>query len=149
MTLAQMRERLTAFDADEPELRAAIEREERAERVRESRARWGSVNVVRTGDISYEIRSDVRPDARYGLLLRAMDGRITEGDNQRHFEQVVRRHARRDLAWARNILARANPVYDEAWRMIMQGNGILLSEEQRAAVAVGTRRTSSGRCRAS
>lgn len=165
MTLAQMRERLTAieterrsihdaagenpldaaqtarwaeFDTEEPELRAAIEREERADRVRESRARWGSVNVVRTGDISYEIRSDVRPDARYGLLLRAMDGRITEGDNQRHFEQVVRRHARRDLAWARNILARANPVYDEAWRMIMQGNGILLSEEQRAAVAVGT-----------
>lgn len=130
--------RWAALDEEETRLNADVEREERAVRVRESRERWGSVHVVRTGDISYEIRSDVRPDARYGLLLRAMDGRITEGENQRHFEMIVKRHARRDLAWARNILARANPVYDDAWRMIMQGNGILLSEEQRAAVAVGT-----------
>jgi HK97 family phage major capsid protein len=58
-------------------------------------------------------------------------------DNQRHFERIVRRHAR-DLVWARNILARANPVYDDAWRMVMSGNGMLLTEEQRAAIAVGT-----------
>lgn len=130
--------RWAELDEEATRLGADVEREERAVRVRESRERWGSVNVVRTGDISYEIRSDVRPDARYGLLLRAMDGRISEGANQSHFEALVKRHARRDLAWARNILARANPVYDDAWRMIMQGNGILLSEEQRAAVAVGT-----------
>lgn len=165
MTLAQMRERLAAIEAerraihaqagennlteeqttrwaalDEEDvtLRAQIETEERAERVRESRARWGSVNVIRTGDVSYEIRSDVRPDARRDLILRAMEGRISAGENQSYFEALVKRHARRDLAWARNILARANPVYDDAWRMIMQGNGILLTEEQRAAVAVGT-----------
>ena len=165
MTLAQMRERLAAIEAerraihaaagennlteeqttrwaalDEEDVtvRAQIETEERAERVRESRARWGSVSVIRTGDVSYEIRSDIRPDARRDLILRAMEGRISAGENQSYFEAVVKRHARRDLAWARNVLARANPVYDDAWRMIMQGNGILLSEEQRAAVAVGT-----------
>lgn len=130
--------RWSALDDEDTTLRGQIEGEERAERVRESRARWGSVNVVRTGDISYEIRSDVRPDARRDLLVRAMEGRISDGANQSYFEAIVKRHARRDLAWARNILARANPVYDDAWRMIMQGNGILLTEEQRAAVAVGT-----------
>ena len=130
--------RWAELDEEETRLNSDVEREERAERVRESRARWGSVNVVRTGDISYEIRSDVRPDARYGHLVRALEGRISGGENQSHFEALVRRHAKRDLPWARNILARANPLYDDAWRMVMQGNGILLSEEQRAAIAVGT-----------
>ena len=130
--------RWASLDTEHETLSGQVETEERAERVRESRARWGSVSVIRTGDISYEIRSDVRPDARRDLLIRAMEGRISSGENQSYFESLVRRHARRDLAWARNVLARANPVYDDAWRMIMQGNGILLSEEQRAAVAVGT-----------
>jgi len=130
--------RWAELDTEHETLSTQVETEERAERVRESRARWGSVNVIRTGDVSYEIRSDVRPDARRDLIVRAMESRISDGANQSYFEAIVKRHARRDLAWARNILARANPVYDDAWRMIMQGNGILLTEEQRAAVAVGT-----------
>jgi len=129
--------RWEALDTEEPTVRAQIETEERAERVRESRARWGSTQVRTTGDVSYEIRSGTPAPERMGMLLRALDGRISDGENQRHFEQIVRRHAR-DLVWARNILARANPVYDEAWRMVMSGNGMLLTEEQRAAIAVGT-----------
>ena len=130
--------RWAALDEEETRLNGEVEREERAVRVRESRARWGSVQVQRTGDLSYEIRMDTRREERAGMILRAMEGMITDGANQRYFEQIVRRHAVRDLMWARNILARANPVYDEAWRMVMSGNGILLSEEQRAAIAVGT-----------
>jgi HK97 family phage major capsid protein len=129
--------RWEALDTEEPTVRAQIDTEERAERVRESRARWGSTQVRTTGDVSYEIRSGTPTPERVGMLLRALDGRISDGDNQRHFEQIVRRHAR-DLVWARNILARANPVYDDAWRMVMSGNGMLLTEEQRAAIAVGT-----------
>lgn len=129
--------RWEALDAEEPTVRAQIDTEERAERVRESRARWGSTQVRTTGDVSYEIRSGTPAPERVGMLLRALDGRISDGDNQRHFERIVRRHAR-DLVWARNILARANPVYDDAWRMVMSGNGMLLTEEQRAAIAVGT-----------
>jgi HK97 family phage major capsid protein len=129
--------RWEALDTEEPTVRAQIDTEERAERVRESRARWGSTQVRTTGDVSYEIRSGTPAPERVGMLLRALDGRISDGDNQRHFEQIVRRHAR-DLVWARNILARANPVYDDAWRMVMSGNGMLLTEEQRAAIAVGT-----------
>src|SRR3982750_285930 len=91
--------RWAELDEEETRLNSDVEREERAERVRESRARWGSVNVVRTGDISYEIRSDVRPDARYGHLVRALEGRISGGENQSHFEALVRRHAKRDLPW--------------------------------------------------
>jgi HK97 family phage major capsid protein len=129
--------RWEALDTEEPTVRAQIDTEERAERVRESRARWGSTQVRTTGDVSYEIRSGTPAPERVGMLLRALDGRISDGDNQRHFERIVRRHAR-DLVWARNILARANPVYDDAWRMVMSGNGMLLTEEQRAAIAVGT-----------
>jgi HK97 family phage major capsid protein len=96
------------------------------------------VQVRTTGDISYEMRMDTRGNERAGMILRAMEGLISDGANQRHFEGLVRRHAVRDVMWARNILARSNPVYDQAWRMVMSGNGILLNEEQRAAIAVGT-----------
>jgi HK97 family phage major capsid protein len=130
--------RWEVLDTEEPTVRAQIETEERAERVRESRARWGSVQVRTTGDISYEMRMDTRGNERAGMILRAMEGLISDGANQRHFEGLVRRHAVRDVMWARNILARSNPVYDQAWRMVMSGNGILLNEEQRAAIAVGT-----------
>jgi HK97 family phage major capsid protein len=70
--------------------------------------------------------------------LRAMEGREIGGSaNEKHFERTLKRHAE-NRAWARNILARQTDVYADAFRMYMTGNAMLLSNEERAAMAVGT-----------
>lgn len=52
-------------------------------------------------------------------------------------EMYIKRH-RKDVAWSRNLLARMRPDYIEAWEKAVTGREILLTDVQRAAIAVGT-----------
>lgn len=53
------------------------------------------------------------------------------------FEKYVKRH-RRDVSWSRNMLARMRPDYIEAWEKAVTGREILMTDVERAAIAVGT-----------
>jgi len=50
---------------------------------------------------------------------------------------LLQRH-RDDLAWTRQLLARSTEVYTSAWMKLMSGRSEQLSNEERAAIAVGT-----------
>jgi HK97 family phage major capsid protein len=70
--------------------------------------------------------------------MRAMEGReIGDAGNEAHFEKLLKRHAR-DTRWAAEMLARNRDVYVDAWRKAVTGRGLLLDEEERAALAVST-----------
>lgn len=70
-------------------------------------------------------------------LLRANEQRIDDGDNQAHFEKLVKRHAK-DTDWASSLLARSRDVYTEAFAKMMTGREMFLDTEERVALAVGT-----------
>jgi len=70
-------------------------------------------------------------------LLRANESRIEGGDNQAHFERLIKRHVS-DTEWARNLLARSRDVYAEAFSKAVTGREMFLTDEERAALAVGT-----------
>jgi HK97 family phage major capsid protein len=70
--------------------------------------------------------------------IRAVEGRDVGGaDNERHFEGLLRRHES-DHRWASNLLARSRPEYLGGFSKLMTGRGDLMTEEERAAMAVGT-----------
>ena len=72
--------------------------------------------------------------------IRAMDGHEIGGaDNERHFEQTIKRHAASDEGrWASNILARSRDEYTSAWTKMITGRSETLNELERAAITVGT-----------
>ncbi len=69
--------------------------------------------------------------------LRAAEHNIEGNDNQVQFEKLVKRHAS-DTDWAKTVLARSRPEYTSAWSKIMRGRPEMLTNEERAALAVGT-----------
>jgi HK97 family phage major capsid protein len=70
--------------------------------------------------------------------LRAVEGKVVGGEgNERHFEQVLKRHAG-NTRWAHTILARQRPEYASGFAKLVTGRGDLLDPEERAAMAVGT-----------
>ncbi|HEX6968610.1 MAG TPA: phage major capsid protein [Micromonosporaceae bacterium] len=126
--------------------------EERRQVVRNLAARPGSTDDgdgVRGGAPNVGIKADPFEALRYGgygvsrqqlvdANLRAAEHRIGDGDMQRHFEQVLRRHAG-DTRWAANILARSHPDYVSAFSKLVTGRAAFLTDdEKRAAMAVGT-----------
>lgn len=71
-------------------------------------------------------------------LLRANEEKApSDREDQAHFEGVVKRHAA-DHKWAENMLARSSDVYASAFSKLVTGQGMLLDNEERAAVAIGT-----------
>lgn len=131
-----------ALDTEETDVRAQLvqaeEVEARAARVAASRQRWGA-NFNGQPD-AFAVLGNPHAAGRQALVdanLRAIEGRIDEADNQRHFERILKRHAGH-TDWAANLLARSRPEYVSGWSKLMMGRGELLTNEERAAVAVGT-----------
>jgi HK97 family phage major capsid protein len=54
-----------------------------------------------------------------------------------HAAKLIKRHGSH-LEWARSLAVRSTDVYERAWLKVMSGNSNFLTEEERAAVAVGT-----------
>lgn len=132
--------RWDALDTEETSLRAQKDTAERASRVAESRAKWGSVAVGQKSDPFDVLRNGgygATPQQLATANLRAVEGRIEDSANQTHFERVMKRHAG-DTRWALNILGRSRPEYEAGWAKLMTGRADLLTNEERAAIAVGT-----------
>lgn len=134
--------RWEALDTEEADLTAreteAVEAEARTARVAEARARWGSTQIAPVKDDPANVLNG--PATRAQLVtaaLRANEGRISEGENAAHFERLLKRHAS-DTQWARQIVGRSTEAYASAFSKMMTGQGVLLSNEERVALAVGT-----------
>lgn len=69
--------------------------------------------------------------------LSAIEGMDMPRGYTDSFPRMLKRHAR-DTSWAMNLLARQNPDYLSAWEKAVTGREILMSEVERAAIAVGT-----------
>lgn len=147
------RTRWTDLDTEETTLRAQIEeRQLRAARVRSLATLTGGTepgdgarqapavvvkkdpfDLLRTAQAGGTVTRQETVDG----LLRALDGRIDDNANQAHVEKIIKRHAG-DRRWAMNLLGRAHPDYESGFAKLMMGRAELLTEEERAAVAVGT-----------
>jgi HK97 family phage major capsid protein len=80
-------------------------------------------------------------------LTRSIEERVDNAENLAHVRSVIKRHLvedsdveRRDSArsWARNLIARSQPLYVRAFAKYLAGGEMLLTSEERAAFAVGT-----------
>ncbi|ROP36281.1 phage major capsid protein [Saccharothrix texasensis] len=135
--------RWAELDTEETDLRqkvAAAEVEDRAERSRrvaESRKQFGARFNPTADPFASLLEGNASRQQLVDGLLRANDGRDLEADQQRQMERLIKRHAK-DTRWARQLLARSTPAYESGWLKLMRGEGMLLNEEERAAMAVGT-----------
>ena len=83
-------------------------------------------------DIAYD-RSATVGQVRDGILR----GLGERGMDDTQMRSLLQRH-RSDVDWQRNLLARSSDVYADAFQKVMLGREMLLTNEERAAVAVGT-----------
>lgn len=133
--------RWTELETEEDSVRSQIatleEAAATAAKVAESRARWGSAQVQVKADPFDVLRHGGYGVTRQALVdsaLRAVDGRI--GD-EAHFRKIMLRHSS-DPAWAAKIIGRARPEYASGFSKVMRGDHLTLTNEERAAMAVGT-----------
>lgn len=68
------------------------------------------------------------------LIARQAEER---GIDPTHARNLIKRH-RGDLAFVRNIAARSTDAYESAFQKVMTGRDMFLTNEERAAIAVGT-----------
>lgn len=68
------------------------------------------------------------------LVARGAEER---GIDPTHARRLLKRHAK-DISWARNIAARSTDTYARAFAKVITGNTMFLTDEERAAMAVGT-----------
>lgn len=83
---------------------------------------------------------DPRSATRQELIdanLRAAEHNIESGDNQAHFERVLKRHAS-DRQWAGGLLARSAPNYESGFFKMITGRAHELSAEERTALSTVT-----------
>ncbi len=141
---------LAEFDAKRAQLEAAEKRAEQVEAVRSfaipgqrtvERSQAPAVVVKRSAEEVLEDRSTTGRERTRQLadaLLRSNEHKTSgQADDERHFEAVVKRHAA-DHKWAENILARSTDIYADAFSKVVTGREMLLDNEERAAVAIGT-----------
>jgi HK97 family phage major capsid protein len=134
--------RWDTLDTEESDLTAreaeAVEAEARATRVAEARAKWGNTQIAPVKNDPASVLNG--PATRAQLVtaaLRANEGRIAGAENQAHFETLLKRHGG-DTQWARQIVGRSTDDYASAFSKVMTGQGMLLTNEERVAIAVGT-----------
>jgi HK97 family phage major capsid protein len=143
--------RWDALDVEETDVQRQIdeheteqrEREERAERVADSRARWRSTQVGRrvsgaTTDV--DVRSLSANEARDRALAEIGTDASTEhlrDDQRERVERLVRQRTRNTNGdyIARLLLATENPHYREAFQLVSAGRGFTLNNEQARALA--------------
>lgn len=135
--------RWDALDTEEPTVREQLATAEvedtaaRAARVAESRSKFGATFNAGKGRDEGLLSGGGSRQALIDANMRSAERFDMEAHEQRAFEKTIRRHAK-NTAWATNILARSTPAYESGWSKLMRGEGHLLNEEERAAMAVGT-----------
>jgi HK97 family phage major capsid protein len=160
-----------AAEKAEGEARAELEaaevaqdREERSQRVKDSRKKWRSLQLGNASGtdrftraremVSRGVHQDWDGRNVVGELLRMIDGRVDEvaERDEKHIEKVLRRHLTRQSdapewnqaatrGWGHQLLMRSLPEYTSAFNKVMRSGpmaAVTLSPEERAAIAVGT-----------
>lgn len=81
---------------------------------------------------------DTIRDMSLGSLTDVVRRKAEERDiDPTHAAKLLKRHGS-NLDWARNLAVRSTDVYESGWFKVMSGNASFLTNEERAAVAVGT-----------
>jgi HK97 family phage major capsid protein len=69
--------------------------------------------------------------------LKALEGLEMPKGYDGSAEMYLKRH-KKDISWSKNLLSRMRPEYMDAWEKAVTGREILLTDVERAAMAVGT-----------
>jgi HK97 family phage major capsid protein len=77
------------------------------------------------------------PQQLADAVTRSLEGKVEDPDNMAHARKIVLRH-RKDIAWARSILARSTEVYSDAWAKVVTGRAMYLTDEERTALSTLT-----------
>ncbi len=77
------------------------------------------------------------PSQLADAVTRALESKVEDPENMAHVRKVLIKH-RENRDWARAILARTSDTYADAWAKVMTGREFLLSNEERAALSVGS-----------
>jgi HK97 family phage major capsid protein len=152
---------LDRFESLQSELADAQAYEDRIEAMRSASLTEGATeggDQARTGEVRRsrgpEVMTQVDPfellrsnnrdmgAAEYTEALRSSNLKAIESAEMPDgytgsFEKLINRH-RRDASWGQNLLARQRPEYISAFEKAVTGREILLSDVERAAIAVGT-----------
>lgn len=145
-------EQQTEFDTKRGELdekKALLARHEEIEASAQIPARTipaSAPNVIVKRDAMdvFEDRSST-PTQMADALMRSVESRLEETpEAAQHFRSLTQRHLRgtrvrsdvRD--WAHNLAARALPIYEDGFYAYLRDGGLHWSNEERAAMAVGT-----------
>lgn len=151
---ARAAELITEWDALEAEAAPLEERHAKLETVRshvipQGRTEAGTdnrsapnVHIKRDAFEVLQNRGAGMGDAEYRKALvdsnlRAIEDKIDDSENEKHFEKTIKRHST-DLRWAAQILARSRPEYESGWAKLMMGRPELLTNEERTSMSVGS-----------
>ena len=128
-------DKLDDAEADEaiPSLRSRIEELETVEAKRTVAVKVPQ--FIRKTDPVDVLEDRTASPAQIGdAVVRSIGER---GIDEAPAKTLLRRH-RTDVAWARNLLARAGDVYADAWQKYATGREMELTAEERAALSVGS-----------
>ena len=118
--------------ADMDAKKARIVELEKIESERNAAPTFTFIKPTETVPVADAARMDARSASE--LVARQAEERGIGADYAR---ALIKRH-RSDLAWVRNIAARATDVYESAFQKCITGRSEFLTAEERAAIAVGT-----------
>jgi HK97 family phage major capsid protein len=145
---ADQTERFDGLLAERAQVETGIATEERREATRSSLTatparveRTAPEVIVRQDPFAVledrSVQGRARTTAVRDGILRSMEDRVEGGENQAHFERLLKRHGD-DHKWAENLLARSREEYASAFAKLVTGREASLTPEERAAIAVGT-----------
>lgn len=130
--------KITGLDAEivKSEARVAelVEIEQRAKAAEQSAQRSG-LQFIKPSDPAGVL--DLRTMNVVQLIDVVKRGAEQRGIEVDHAARLIQRH-RNDIAWVRQIATRSTDAYAAAFGKVMTGNAWALSDEERAALAVGT-----------
>ena len=140
---ARLDEAIAQLPAREAELaneeqRAAVIERVRTEKTVPQRADsiGGSFQHLRKRDTADSVIEDRA--ATPAQIIDAVTRQAEQfGVDESNVRKIMHRH-RSDQRWSRNLLARSTDVYAEAFNKFLTGRELLLTNEERAALAVGT-----------
>lgn len=126
--IADLDEQLTALDEREAEL---VKIQERTA----ERAKRPSLQVISSPDpADVMLDRSATPQQTADALTRSLESKVDDPENMDHVRKLALRH-RSDREWARGLILRSSEVYEDAWAKAVTGRGMLLSDEERAALS--------------
>ncbi len=140
--------RLTELTDALPEQRAQVEREEARQKVIDdvrsgarkpqpaAQPKFDTFNVATGGDAAEDVYRN--QNASVTEMRDAVLRQVEQYDlDDTQIRKMIKRHGN-DRVWLRNIVGRSTDVYAEAFNKFLTGRDMLLTNEERAALAVGT-----------